>query len=50
MGKKQATRIVAVVAAATLVIAACGSDSGADDAEGATEATSSTDDAGTVTV
>ena len=47
MGRKHATRLVAVVAAGTLAVAACGSDGGTDGAEGSTEPT---DDAGTVTV
>jgi iron(III) transport system substrate-binding protein len=46
MRKKQATRVAALVAAAALVVAACGSDSDTD-ADGSA---ASGDDAGTVTV
>ncbi len=47
MGRKHATLLAAVAAAAPLVVAACGSDSAPDGAAGTSEPT---DDAGTVTV
>ena len=51
MDRKHATRVVAAIAAGTLVVAACGSDGGSDGGTGDTEGTTaSTDDAGTVTV